>query len=474
MLGVRDATGVFKATDGADSIDNGRIVKPSQGRCRSTSATWTKCPGFRCRTSGRTWQESIIVPLRSWATRLRNPSRSSSASSPPPVRLDGLVLDCFLGSGTTVEAAERLGRRWIGIDNGKYAIHLARKRLIQLHGQPRPPEKPSVRVRRVQTLQEHRAQGEAAEEPRRLPGPAVHRREHGRLPARRANGRTSSSSDRLPRRDDQGLRRRAGCALASPARPQGEAGFMSARSMAPCPRRRSGPSPARRSEQTQAVTILSADFDTLSASEKDRSRTQDRRSHHYSCHPGERHRRGAAPARSPARGPRLAVESTAIPAFYAPLSIVLAPKVSGRTVQPAPQALRSGHRVFLASQRPMTQTRHRQDDARRREGPGRGQEVGDARKGAEEVAGEGRQLAEVRRLLGGRLGLRRARGRPDGKPIFETDWQSFRSPEVQGRSRACSSRRSSSTPSPASTGSRRASPTSSATTASRPSRSSVK
>src|SRR5207253_922795 len=53
----------------------------------------------------------------------------------------GLILDCFMGSGITAEAAERLGRHCIGIDNGKYAIHLARKRLISLHGQPRPVEK---------------------------------------------------------------------------------------------------------------------------------------------------------------------------------------------------------------------------------------------------------------------------------------------------------------------------------------------
>ena len=63
--------------------------------------------------------------------------RIISASCPP----GGLILDCFMGSGTTPEAAERLGRRWIGIDNGKYAVHLARKRLIQLQGQPRPPAK---------------------------------------------------------------------------------------------------------------------------------------------------------------------------------------------------------------------------------------------------------------------------------------------------------------------------------------------
>ena len=59
------------------------------------------------------------------------------------------------GSGTTAEAAERLGRRWIGIDNGKYAVHLARKRLIQLHGQPRPRGENAIRVCRVRKVQEH-------------------------------------------------------------------------------------------------------------------------------------------------------------------------------------------------------------------------------------------------------------------------------------------------------------------------------
>lgn len=45
-------------------------------------------------------------------------------------RQDDLVLDFFCGSGTTLAVAEKLGRRWIGIDLGRYAIHTSRKRLI--------------------------------------------------------------------------------------------------------------------------------------------------------------------------------------------------------------------------------------------------------------------------------------------------------------------------------------------------------
>ena len=41
-----------------------------------------------------------------------------------------LVLDCFCGSGTTAAVAEKLGRRWITCDLGRFAIHTARKRLL--------------------------------------------------------------------------------------------------------------------------------------------------------------------------------------------------------------------------------------------------------------------------------------------------------------------------------------------------------
>jgi DNA modification methylase len=42
----------------------------------------------------------------------------------------GLVADFFCGSGTTAAVAEKLGRKWIATDLGKFAIHTTRKRLI--------------------------------------------------------------------------------------------------------------------------------------------------------------------------------------------------------------------------------------------------------------------------------------------------------------------------------------------------------
>ena len=50
------------------------------------------------------------------------------ASSNP----NDLVADFFCGSGTTLAVAEKLGRRWIGCDLGRWAVHLTRKRLLDI------------------------------------------------------------------------------------------------------------------------------------------------------------------------------------------------------------------------------------------------------------------------------------------------------------------------------------------------------
>lgn len=43
---------------------------------------------------------------------------------------DSIVLDCFAGSGTTLSAADELGRVWIGVDNSKEAINAIKKRML--------------------------------------------------------------------------------------------------------------------------------------------------------------------------------------------------------------------------------------------------------------------------------------------------------------------------------------------------------
>ncbi|CAN4275698.1 DNA methylase N-4/N-6 [Methylophilaceae bacterium] len=46
--------------------------------------------------------------------------------------IDDIVCDFFVGSGTTAAVAEKLGRKWICSDLGKFGIHTTRKRLINV------------------------------------------------------------------------------------------------------------------------------------------------------------------------------------------------------------------------------------------------------------------------------------------------------------------------------------------------------
>lgn len=55
-----------------------------------------------------------------------------------------LVLDCFIGSGTTAAVAQRLGRRWIGCDINKGAIQTTSKRIQDLMQSQAAKASPSV------------------------------------------------------------------------------------------------------------------------------------------------------------------------------------------------------------------------------------------------------------------------------------------------------------------------------------------
>lgn len=74
--------------------------------------------------------KSFSTEKSGWATQ-KNESlvrRIVEASSNP----GDLVLDAFCGSGTTLVAAGRTGRRFVGCDVSPAAVHIARKRLLEL------------------------------------------------------------------------------------------------------------------------------------------------------------------------------------------------------------------------------------------------------------------------------------------------------------------------------------------------------
>ena len=70
-------------------------------------------------------KERIDYPTQKPETLLE---RIIKASSNP----NDIIADFFCGSGTTAAVAEKLDRKWITSDLGKFAIHTTRKRLIQV------------------------------------------------------------------------------------------------------------------------------------------------------------------------------------------------------------------------------------------------------------------------------------------------------------------------------------------------------
>jgi DNA modification methylase len=72
-------------------------------------------------------KERIGFPTQKPLALLERIVRSSSPS-------DGVVLDPFCGCGTTVEAAERLGRTWVGIDVSYLAVDIIENRLRSSFG----------------------------------------------------------------------------------------------------------------------------------------------------------------------------------------------------------------------------------------------------------------------------------------------------------------------------------------------------
>ena len=93
---------------------------------------WTEFPGFGVSTSSR---EILGYPTQKPEIIASNLIESSSNPG-------DLVADFFCGSGTTLAVSEKLGRKWIGCDLGRFAIHTSRKRLIGVQRELKKENKP--------------------------------------------------------------------------------------------------------------------------------------------------------------------------------------------------------------------------------------------------------------------------------------------------------------------------------------------
>jgi DNA modification methylase len=131
-------------TRGKENTFNHQFVPLSESTLRRWGGTKRggKDPNFRFATEeespGAAMPDVWDVPLAIGA----NPQVTGFPTQKPEALLErvlrgssnegDLVADFFCGSGTTAAVAERLGRKWIAADLGKFGIHTTRKRLIQV------------------------------------------------------------------------------------------------------------------------------------------------------------------------------------------------------------------------------------------------------------------------------------------------------------------------------------------------------
>jgi hypothetical protein len=185
---------------------------------------------------------------------------------------------------------------------------------------------------------------------------------------------------------------------------------------------------AREAQKTErkAVTILSADFDTLSGSEKDEIKASSGVTVTVRIIPAsaiDEVRRRLDLQRS---NPDTPFESMAIPAFYAPLSIILSKHVSGRMAKLTLDRCEIDIESFISSQRPVLKAvTAGMSPVAKKKVKGEVDKWETRQKELEKWLAKATSWQKfvdfwaVDWDYGRRIG-------PDEKPVFETDWQSFR------------------------------------------------
>jgi DNA modification methylase len=125
----------YKREKMEELLEKGRIIQPSPGAVPRQIRYLDEMPGVPAQDI---WtdlnpinsqaKESVGYDTQKPETLLERIIKTSSNEG-------DLVADSFCGSGTTAAVAEKLGRKWIVSDLGKFAIHTTRKRLIGVQRQ---------------------------------------------------------------------------------------------------------------------------------------------------------------------------------------------------------------------------------------------------------------------------------------------------------------------------------------------------
>ena len=110
----------YKVYYNSDKSERRVFLDSSKGR--PVTDTWNDIIGFQ--TVNNTG-EYLDYPTQKPEALIERIVKASSSN-------DDIVADFFEGSGTTLAVAEKLGRKWIGSDLGKFAIHTTRKRMISV------------------------------------------------------------------------------------------------------------------------------------------------------------------------------------------------------------------------------------------------------------------------------------------------------------------------------------------------------
>ncbi len=106
-----------------EQIVNGKSYIYYADEGKLVGSVWSDIPSMAANSP--IMSESVGYPTQKPEKLL---TRIIKASSDP----GDLVADFFCGSGTTLAVAEKLDRKWLGVDLGRYAIHTSRKRLISV------------------------------------------------------------------------------------------------------------------------------------------------------------------------------------------------------------------------------------------------------------------------------------------------------------------------------------------------------